>query len=64
MDIQLNYPDWCTGREKLRAIDLIEDGCLGEVIREDILSELEQLERERAELDERIGRLAELLGFI
>lgn len=55
--MESNYPDWCTGREKLRAIDRIDDECLRAVMREDVQSEIEALERKLGSLGELLERL-------
>ena len=52
-----NYPDWCTGREKLRAIDKMDDECLRAVMREDVRIEIEALEEELGALRELLVRL-------
>ena len=64
MNSESNYPDWCVGSVKSRCIDGILSGGEGAVMREDILFELGELERERENLDERIAELREMLGRI
>ena len=54
--MQGNYPDWCTGRENLCAIDKIEEECLRAVMREDVQSEIDLLE-------EKLTSLGELLVY-
>lgn len=55
--MQGNYPDWCTGREKLCAIDKIEEECLRAVMREDVQSEIDLLEEKLTSLGELLVRL-------
>lgn len=55
--MESNYPDWCTGREKLYAIDKIEDDSLRAVMLEDVRSEIESLECELDMLGELLSKL-------
>jgi hypothetical protein len=55
--MESNYPDWCTGRERLRTIDKIEEEYLSAVVREDVQSEIRVLE-------EKLVSLRELLGLL
>lgn len=64
MNCESNYPDWCVGAVKDEYIDGCIRGALGGVIREDVMSELEALKRDREQIEERIARLEELLGRI
>ncbi len=53
-----NYPDWCTGEEKLRCIDGIEQRC----IREQELSEIEwEIHQTQEKLDQLYSQLQALL---
>ena len=61
MNCESNYPDWCVGAVKGEYIDGCIRGALGGVIREDVMSEIEALERDREQIEERIARLEELL---